>query len=160
MATHSSVLAWRIPGIGEPGGLPSMGSHPESDTTEVTQQQQEAIGRDLSSTTPGQLLIQQKEMAPWCLQKEDGYHLTTQQEEERISHCQATAQPIRDCHSSASEKPVYFKLPVSSNGLLVYSSSTLLPFYVKQRSSHLFSGLASGSLQITYPEMLFFAVSE
>ena len=27
MATHSSVLAWRIPGIGEPDGLPSMGSH-------------------------------------------------------------------------------------------------------------------------------------
>ena len=32
MATHSSVLAWRIPGMGEPGGLPSM----ESDTTEAT----------------------------------------------------------------------------------------------------------------------------
>ena len=27
MATHSSVLAWRIPGTAEPGGLPSMGSH-------------------------------------------------------------------------------------------------------------------------------------
>ena len=27
MATHSSVLAWRIPGIGEPGGLLTMGSH-------------------------------------------------------------------------------------------------------------------------------------
>ena len=27
MAPHSSVLAWRIPGTGEPGGLPSMGSH-------------------------------------------------------------------------------------------------------------------------------------
>ena len=27
MATHSSVLAWKIPGMGEPGGLPSMGSH-------------------------------------------------------------------------------------------------------------------------------------
>ena len=27
MATHSSVLAWSIPGTGEPGGLPSMGSH-------------------------------------------------------------------------------------------------------------------------------------
>ena len=27
MATHSSALAWRIPGTGEPGGLPSMGSH-------------------------------------------------------------------------------------------------------------------------------------
>ena len=27
MATHSNVLAWRIPGLAEPGGLPSMGSH-------------------------------------------------------------------------------------------------------------------------------------
>ena len=27
MATHSSILAWRIPGTGKPGGLPSMGSH-------------------------------------------------------------------------------------------------------------------------------------
>ena len=54
MATHSSVLAWRIPGTGEPGGLLSMGSHrvghdlsdlalqsmttghTESDTTEAT----------------------------------------------------------------------------------------------------------------------------
>ena len=27
MATHSSVLAWRSPGTGEPGGLPSLGSH-------------------------------------------------------------------------------------------------------------------------------------
>ena len=27
IATHCSVLAWRIPGTGEPGGLPSMGSH-------------------------------------------------------------------------------------------------------------------------------------
>ena len=35
MATHSSVLAWRVPGMGEPGGLPSMGSH-RVDTTEAT----------------------------------------------------------------------------------------------------------------------------
>ena len=27
MASHSNVLAWRIPGMGEPGGLPSLGSH-------------------------------------------------------------------------------------------------------------------------------------
>ena len=27
IATHSSILAWRIPGMGEPGRLPSMGSH-------------------------------------------------------------------------------------------------------------------------------------
>ena len=36
MAPHSSVIAWRIPGMGEPGGLLSMGPT-ESDTTEVTQ---------------------------------------------------------------------------------------------------------------------------
>ena len=30
MATHSSVLAWRIPGTGEPGGLPSMGLHSQT----------------------------------------------------------------------------------------------------------------------------------
>ena len=35
MATHSSVLAWRIPGTGEPCGLPSWGRR-ESDTTEAT----------------------------------------------------------------------------------------------------------------------------
>ena len=35
MATHSSVLAWRIPGMGEPGGLPSMG-RTESHMAEAT----------------------------------------------------------------------------------------------------------------------------
>ena len=30
MATDSSVLAWRVPGTGEPGGLPSMGSHSQT----------------------------------------------------------------------------------------------------------------------------------
>ena len=35
MATHSSVLAWRIPGMGEPGGCCLWG-HTQSDTTEVT----------------------------------------------------------------------------------------------------------------------------
>ena len=34
MATHSSILAWRIPWTEEPGGLQSMGSHTESDTTD------------------------------------------------------------------------------------------------------------------------------
>ena len=42
MATHSSVLAWRIPGTGEPGGQPGgLPGHTESDTTEATQQQQQ-----------------------------------------------------------------------------------------------------------------------
>ena len=37
MTTHSSVLAWRIPGTAEPGGLPSVGSH--------------RLGHDLAATT-------------------------------------------------------------------------------------------------------------
>ena len=36
MATHSSILAWEIPWIEEPGGLQSMGSDKESDTTEAS----------------------------------------------------------------------------------------------------------------------------
>ena len=40
MATHASVPAWRIPGTGEPGGLPSMGSH--SQTRPKQQQQQQS----------------------------------------------------------------------------------------------------------------------
>ena len=47
MATHSSVLAWRIPGTGEPGGLPSMGSHRVgyywSDLAAAEQQQQHPL---------------------------------------------------------------------------------------------------------------------
>ena len=35
MATHSSVLAWRIPGTEEPGGLPSVGQSPQSPTHRV-----------------------------------------------------------------------------------------------------------------------------
>ena len=42
MATHSSILAWRIPGTEEPGGLPSLG-RTESDMTDATQQQQQSI---------------------------------------------------------------------------------------------------------------------
>ena len=38
MATHSSVLAWRIPGTGEPGGLPSKGSQSRARLTRLKQQ--------------------------------------------------------------------------------------------------------------------------
>ena len=42
-ATHSSILAWRIPWTEEPGGLQSMG-HKESDTTEQLTLNQEPLG--------------------------------------------------------------------------------------------------------------------
>ena len=41
MATHSSTLAWRIPGTEEAGGLPSMGSHRVGQRLKVIQQQQQ-----------------------------------------------------------------------------------------------------------------------
>ena len=37
MATHSSILAWSIPGTGSPGGLPCLWGRTESDMTEVTE---------------------------------------------------------------------------------------------------------------------------
>ena len=47
MATHSSVLAWRIPGTGEPGGLPSIGLHRVGhDSSDLQQQQQRSLVGD------------------------------------------------------------------------------------------------------------------
>ena len=43
MATHSSILAWRTPGTGEPGGLPSVGSH--------------RVGHDRSDLAAGSFLV-------------------------------------------------------------------------------------------------------
>ena len=63
MAIHSNVLAWRIPGTGEPGGLPSMGSH-RVGQTEVTQQQQQYI--------LGASLVAQMVKASACSEGEPG----------------------------------------------------------------------------------------
>ena len=58
MATHSSVLAWRIPGTGEPGGLPSVGLHRvRHEVTEKQQQRLEMMAAwDLSSHPPSKAL--------------------------------------------------------------------------------------------------------
>ena len=50
MATHSGVLAWRIPGTGEPGGLPSMGSH--------------RVGHDWSDLAAAVIYMQRREWHP------------------------------------------------------------------------------------------------
>ena len=52
MATHSSVLAWRIPGTGEPGGLPSMGSHRVGHDQSDLAVAAAAVGRQLFSFCP------------------------------------------------------------------------------------------------------------
>ena len=64
MATHSSILAWRIPGTEEPGGLQSIGSKREPDMTEVTQH----IGRQtIQISLHGDLLFHSA-----CLRKSPG----------------------------------------------------------------------------------------
>ena len=53
MATHSSVLAWRIPGVGEPGGLPSMGSHRvRHDQSDLTAAAADSILKSRDITLP------------------------------------------------------------------------------------------------------------
>ena len=54
MATHFSVLAWKIPGMGEPGGLPSMGPH--------------RVGHDCSDLAAAGLDIQLEKSITWRLQ--------------------------------------------------------------------------------------------
>lgn len=74
-----------------------------------------------------------------CLSNGEVYYLRTPARG-RFSPCLATAQPMRDCHSSANEKPPHFALPVSSNQLFVYNSPLSLPFsFMKQESSPLIS---------------------
>ena len=48
MGTHSSVLAWRIPGTGEPGGLPSYGVAQSQTRLKLQQQQQQSLSEGKS----------------------------------------------------------------------------------------------------------------
>ena len=63
MATHFSVLAWRIPGTGEPGGLPSIGSHrirhDWSDLAAAAAAQQYSYGKYFTSNVPQYILRNQ-----------------------------------------------------------------------------------------------------
>ena len=57
MATHSSVLAWRIPGTREPGGLPSMGSHRVGpDWSDLAAAAATLIGKKYSSGTSNRIV--------------------------------------------------------------------------------------------------------
>ena len=57
MATHSSVLAWRIPGMGEPGGLPSMGPHRVGHDPSDTAAAAHSILKSRDSTLPTKVCL-------------------------------------------------------------------------------------------------------
>ena len=61
MATHSSVLAWRIPGTAEPGGLPSMGSHRVGHNWRDL----EAVAAACSNQVNWLLTVNPKGIQPW-----------------------------------------------------------------------------------------------
>ena len=105
MATHSDILAWRIPWIEEPGRLQSMGSQ---------------ICHAASIIPNGKRLHQISNRKVPLLPKR----------KKKTLH-PMIAQP-RDCSSKTNEKPLYSGLPASSNGLSGYHSnnsqiSTQLP---------------------------------
>ena len=62
MATHSSVLAWRIPGTGEPGGLPSMGSQSRTRLKPLSSSSRDLkrLGKDRPFPAEAQLDLQGK----------------------------------------------------------------------------------------------------
>ena len=62
MATHSSVLAWRIPGTGEPGGLPSMGSHRVGHNWSDLASKWSKSDRDRETSHDGHLYVESKKM--------------------------------------------------------------------------------------------------
>ena len=64
MATHSSVLAWRIPGMGEPGGLPSLGSQSQTRLKQLS-----------SSSSVPSLHLRSGEWGPISLEAEDLHKL-------------------------------------------------------------------------------------
>lgn len=76
--------------------------------------------------------------------------LLSQQEEGRFLPPLATAQPMRDRYSLASEKPLYLELPVYSNRLFAYSSPATFPFpYKREFVSHpSFSRLVYGFAEV------------
>ena len=84
MASHSSVLAWRIPGTGEPGGLPSMGMHRVGHDWRDLAAAYSADGWDAPKTAvPAASFGQQKE--PDCSPQQHltTYHTTSNSEGER-----------------------------------------------------------------------------
>ena len=57
MATHSSVLAWRIPGTGEPGGLPSLGSQSRPRLKRLSSSSREAWHAENHGVAKSQTLL-------------------------------------------------------------------------------------------------------
>ena len=109
MATHSSVLAWRIPGTGETGGLPSMGSH--------------RVGHnwsDLAATVAGVVNFLGISVKPWSYLKLLHTLEYLQQNLNSINQKKST-------HTHHLDSPIVEK-KISTKGRVYQKSSVLRPF--------------------------------
>ena len=129
MATHSSVLAWRIPGIGEPGGLPSLGSHrfrhDWGDLAAAAEPARSKMLQDLSSNRlePHCIIIAMHEHAKWYTQQHhDSWKLPWQQPENSIQELKRSVVEVLSKPHSSSSPPVNHE----------YSSLYSLPFTLTQ----------------------------
>ena len=77
----------------------------------------------------GQLYSKQEETHTCLSDKKVFTALLHSRREEDFSPYLATTQPMRNCSSPTNEKPLYFGFPISSNGLFVYYSPSLLPLF-------------------------------
>ena len=114
MAAHSSILAWRIPGTGEPSGLPSMGSH--------------RVGHDWSN-----LPAAAAGYSPWCrkeLDMTERLHFHFQFSHSVVSDSLRPYEPqasLSNTNSQSSPKPMSIESVMPSNHLLLCHPLLLLP---------------------------------
>ena len=88
MATHSSILAWRIPWTEEPGRLQSIGSPPQSDTTEVTHTHTHTCTHARTHFMKGYLLYFNVKGLEISITSRNIFPATSRQESEQIiGHC-------------------------------------------------------------------------
>ena len=112
MATHSSVLAWRIPGMGEPGGLPSMGSHRVGHNWSDAATAAEYPGRLVKTQTVGLHPRVSDSVGledSWVFSRKSSYHMMLM-----LLWCPYTENPLHNHHSPRGNNLFLFYLRVKT----------------------------------------------
>ena len=117
MATHSSVLAWRIPGTAEPGGLPSMGSHrvghnwsdlAAAAAEELKNKHTETDNTmtEIKNTLEG-INRRITEAEEWISELEDKMVEITSEEQNKVERMKKTAESLRDLWDNIKCAPTF-----------------------------------------------------
>ena len=102
VATHSSILAWRIPGMVEPGGLPSMGSHSQTRLKRLSSSSTQSCARTLLAASLNCLLLRYSWSTVLCL-------ISAEQESGSVKHIYAYVDIyIRMCRYIYTSSCIFF----------------------------------------------------